>query len=131
MLKLFTVIYSKSNGTFGKREFEVEGPGNAWQIFCTSPHHTTDTPIAVVEGRSHTVQMAGSVEPPIKPLEVGERVKYMGSGSLKSGQIGTIIEVPGPSNKYDGRPAERYEVVLESGETIFSSDSHWDRLVRV
>lgn len=71
-------------------------------------------------------------EPEIKKqdsLQVGDtvRVHYSSGGHLREGRIGTVIELPGPSEKYEGRPAERIEVrlhaTIDDKEEIIWSDN--------
>lgn len=65
-------------------------------------------------------------------VRIGDRVVFRGS-SINDGRIGTVVEMPGPSNKYGGRPAERIEVLLdatcdEEWETVWTDNNQYSWL---
>lgn len=45
------------------------------------------------------------------PIAVGTKVQYQ-TISTNTLRTGVVVEAPGPSTKYNGRPAERYEIRL-------------------
>ena len=69
-------------------------------------------------------------------IKVGDRVTVHGN-HMTEGRVGTVIEMPGPSNKYGGENAQRIEVLLDATseyewETIWSDNGRygWLELVR-
>jgi hypothetical protein len=65
-------------------------------------------------------------------VTVGSRVivRTKDEVSLNEGRIGTVVEMPGPSKKYGGRPAERIEILLDATadyewETMWTDNGQW------
>jgi hypothetical protein len=65
-------------------------------------------------------------------VEVGTRVvvRSQNGVSLNEGRIGTVVEMPGPSTKYNGQNAQRIEVLLDSTvdyefETMWTDNNQW------
>jgi hypothetical protein len=48
----------------------------------------------------------------LPPIPAGKWIRFHGR-SMNQGRVGVIVEAPGPSKKYDGRDAERYEIWLD------------------
>lgn len=67
-------------------------------------------------------------------VQVGTRVRYHSeSASPREQRCGVVVEMPGPSDLYGGRPAERIRVLLDAtadweAETVWTDNTHWSWL---
>lgn len=71
---------------------------------------------------------------PAQNLKVGDRVTVHGN-SMSNGRVGTVVELPGPSKKYNGADAQRIEILLDATAdyewaTIWSDNSQYGWLER-
>ena len=115
----------------------------AWKEQCAAEDAKLD-PAVLAEREAAQMKMVDEILAEIKKnptpkrtpspakVEVGSRVviRTQGGVSMNEGRIGTVVEMPGPSVKYDGRNAERIEVFLESTvdheeETMWTDNNQW------